>query len=113
MNTLWRFADYFGKTIPLIKKAVCASSSISFERIVREKLIQRTKQKSGEVKTVIGYFNSLDKVAKTVADDILARKCNNGEIKDISQYVAEYRKAVAEIVDAVNGNENKEETNND
>ena len=83
---------------------------------VREKLIQRTKQKSGEVgevKTVLGYFNSLDKVVKTVADDILARKCNNGEIKDISQYVAEYRKAVAEIVTAINGNENKEETNND
>ena len=72
---------------------------------VREKLIQRTKQKSGEVgevKTVLGYFNSLDKVAKTVADDILARKCNSGEITHISEYVTEYRNAVKEIVDAVN-----------
>ena len=82
---------------------------------VKEKLIQRTKQKSGEVgevKTVLGYFNSLDKVAKTVADDIIARKCNSGEITHISEYVTEYRKAVNELVAAINGNNAPESNEN-
>lgn len=85
------------------------SSSRSFtlyRKEMRERVIQRTKIKTGEVSeanVMIGYYNKLDSMVRSCVDDIVARKCNDGTITHISEYFAEYRKAVKELVAAING----------
>lgn len=73
---------------------------------VKEKLIHRTKEKSGEigeVKTCLGYFKDLAALVKSVADDLTARKINNGEIKTICQHIEEYKSTFKMLMDAING----------
>lgn len=73
---------------------------------VKEKLIHRTKEKSGEigeVKSCLGYFKDLAQMVRAVADNLIARKINNGEIETIHQHIEEYKNAVKVLTDAVNG----------
>lgn len=60
---------------------------------------------TGEVKdfkTVVGYYKNIEQLVIAAADDIVARKCNDGTVTHISEYLAEYRKAVEELKAAIN-----------
>lgn len=75
---------------------------------VKEKRIQRSKQKSGEigeVRTCLGYFKDLAQMVNAVANNLVARKIDNGEIKTIYEHIEEYKFAVKMLTDAVNGND--------
>lgn len=66
-----------------------------------------------EAKQTVGYYSNIEKMCEAAAEDYVTRKADSGEVTNIHEWLTEYRKAVAEIVAAINGNENKEETNND
>lgn len=74
-------------------------------REVREKTDFKTKQGTGqmiEADSCIGYYSNIDSVALAVADHMVMRKCNDGTITHISEYLAEYRKAATELKAAIN-----------
>lgn len=55
-----------------------------------------------EFKIVVGYYKNIEQLVLAAADDIVARKCNDNTITHISEYLAEYRKAVEELKAAIN-----------
>lgn len=72
----------------------------------REKMARFGKESTGEMieaNTAIGFYSNIEAVLKAAADDAVNRKCNDGTITHISEYLAEYRNAVSELKDAING----------
>lgn len=65
-----------------------------------------SRSTTGEIKdfkSVVGYYKNIEQLVLAVADDATARKCNDGTVAHIREYLAEYRKAAKELKDAVCG----------
>lgn len=74
----------------------------------REKMTKFGKEGTGEMieaNTAIGFYPNIEAVLRAAADDEVNRKCNDGTITTINEYLAEYRKTVNELKDAINGND--------
>lgn len=53
----------------------------------------------------VGYYANIEQVVKAAADDIVARKVDDGTITNIREYLDEYKSAVKMLTDAINGND--------
>lgn len=53
----------------------------------------------------MGYFKDLAQMVNAVANNLTARKIDNGEIKTIYEHIEEYKSAVKMLTDAVNCND--------
>lgn len=76
-----------------------------YHREYREKMTRFGKEGTGEMieaSTAIGYYPNIEAVLRAAADDVVNRKCNDGTITEINEYLAEYRKAVNELKAAIN-----------
>lgn len=74
----------------------------------REKMTRFGKEGTGEMieaNTLVGYYANIEQMCKAAAEDYVSRKADAGEVTTIHDWLTEYRKAVKEIVDAVNGKE--------
>lgn len=73
---------------------------------MKERYVQRSKVKSGEVsevETVLGYYTSIESLIKAAADDMVNRKAYEGSIANIHEWLTEYKSAVGALTDAING----------
>lgn len=86
----------------------CESNITLVRKDTRKKMDVKTRQELDEmieVTKTIGYFSNLEDVVKAVAKDMTARKCNDGTINNIREYLDEYKSAVKILTDAINGND--------
>lgn len=86
----------------------CTSNITLIRKETRKKIDVKTKQELDEmieVTKVVGYFSNMEDVIKATAKDIAARKCVDGTIATIREYLDEYKTAVRMLTDAINAKE--------